>query len=103
MVTATLDMKPSTDIRECWDNLTLIVNGTDTVIPFIVFRNRKSALDLAEKLLLAEVNGIEGDMKFEYEGQKFTLSEESRPVVRKVVTEFTVEYTLQAYDNGEFG
>ena len=44
MLQADLIMKPSTDVTDCWDRLSLTIKGSDNFIPLIIFKNRDSAL-----------------------------------------------------------
>ncbi len=90
-VKAHLKMRPTTETRKCWDQLTLVVNGTETAIPFIVFRDRDSALGLYHELAEAGINEQPGDITVTIDGRDVTFSESSRDVVLSVLDEYVTD------------
>lgn len=92
MTHAKLKMRPSTETTKCWDNLTLVVNDTGTAIPFIVFKNRETALELFHTLTLAEFDGIEGPLTVDIDGREVEFSTDAREVVSQVLNEFIGDF-----------
>jgi len=47
---ATLKMLPSNEHHKCWDQVTIIINSSDGVLPFIRFKDRTDVLSTYEQL-----------------------------------------------------
>lgn len=56
-------LKTSPDANgEGWDKLVMVVNGSDTVIPFIRFKDCFDAVDTYNQIFIAHKNGHTGDL-----------------------------------------
>lgn len=64
MASAILKMSPDAK-GSCWDRLVMVVNGPDTVIPFIRFRDRFDAVNVYNQIIIAHTNGHTGDLDVE--------------------------------------
>ena len=67
MASAILKMSPDAN-GTCWDKLVMVVNGFDTVIPFIRFKDRFDAVNAYNQTFVAHTNGHTGDLDVEING-----------------------------------
>lgn len=67
MASAILKMSPDAN-GNGWDNLVMVVNGPDTVIPFIRFRDRFDAVKVYNQTITAHAKGHTGDLDVEING-----------------------------------
>lgn len=67
MASAILKMSPDAN-GTCWDNLVMVVNGSDTVIPFIRFRDRVDAVNVYNETIIAHKKEYTGDLDVEING-----------------------------------
>jgi len=67
MASAILKMSPDAN-GNCWDKLIMVVNGPDTVIPFIRFRDRFDAVEVYNQTITAHTTGHTGDLDVEING-----------------------------------
>ena len=62
-------LKMSLDANgKCWDKLVMVVNGSDTVIPFIRFKDRFDAVNAYNQTFIAHTKGNTGDLDIEING-----------------------------------
>ncbi len=67
MASAILKMTPNAD-GNCWDKLVMVVNGSDTVIPFIRFKDRYDAVNVYNQTMVAHKIGHTGGLDVEING-----------------------------------
>jgi len=67
MASAILKMSPDAN-GPCWDKLVMVVNGPDTVIPFIRFKDRHDAVTVYNQIIVAHTKGHTGDLDVEISG-----------------------------------
>ena len=67
MASAILKMTPNAD-GTCWDKLVMVVNGSDTIIPFIRFKDRYEAVNVYNQTMVAHKIGHTGDLDVEING-----------------------------------
>ena len=95
---AHLKMRPDNDTQECWDRLSLTITGNNTVIPFIVFKDRKSANKLFYDLSIAySEDGGEGSVDVDIDGTTYTFDADARQVIESVLADWLSDFV--ASDN----
>lgn len=67
MASAILKMSPDANDNR-WDNLVMVVNGSDTIIPFIRFRDRVDAVNVYNEIIIAHTKEYTGDLDVEING-----------------------------------
>lgn len=67
MANAILKMSPDAN-GPGWDKLIVVVNGSDTVIPFIRFKDRFDAVNAYNQIFIAHTKGHTNDLDVEING-----------------------------------
>ena len=95
MASAILKMSPDAN-GTCWDKLVMVVNGPDTVIPFIRFRDRYDAVNVYNQTIAAHTKGHTGDLDVEINGIIHRFTYDVWQAVGGTLDKWYEEYVSQA-------